>query len=540
MKKIILLIFVFGLFGCKKELLTSIDSRQSIAQSSVISNQKMENPYSLKNMNRAYLNLLQEKDERMVGMEKGIALNLSKDSMLLAATHSYIRILPKDSLHYEELLADTTMDFFDYPLDVDISEGEEVRVAPGNANGMRWLYTKVEKSSNNPLLKDAEFIEDLYIPTDLAENWDQNDLEIQHSPTLTINFDDILDESLRITGHDDDLVQGRRRSNRRWTPSATIKVYDETIKAYVPIELAKVRVRHFVRWRTGYTNADGYVRLPSFRKAVNYTVVWEQNKWDIRDGHINQAYYNGPKMRNHWHLEINGGKSVYYGTIHRACVNYFFKDIDGLKRPYAPGFLKKKISFYNKTNNSYNGLHRPWATWLSTDLFSQIQIYRRKDEGSSYFTWGLFGTSIHELAHSAHAVHVGRGNAILTSKMIAESWASAVAWYLVSKEYDRLNYSLKDKDLLNKQDWTPHVKNFSYSPIFIDLIDDYNQSDRNQKYPNDTVNGYTIGDLNNILMDVRNLRHLKKEVKSHKPSHVTDLQIDTLFLKYEEAVRGKL
>lgn len=63
--------------------------------------------------------------------------------------------------------------------------------------------------------------------------------------------------------------------------------------------------------------------------------------------------------------------------------------------------------------------------------------------------------------------------------MIIESWASAVDWYLTKLEYASLGYSnydvpngFYDKDN-HKQTWEGGT---NYSPIFIDLVDDFNQA----------------------------------------------------------------
>lgn len=78
--------------------------------------------------------------------------------------------------------------------------------------------------------------------------------------------------------------------------------------------------------------------------------------------------------------------------------------------------------------------------------------------------------------------------------------------------------------------------NFSneYSPLFIDLIDDYNQRVLlgarydDFEYANDSVKGYDLATLNNILIKSHGLESLSKNLKKQKPNGVTDSQIDNL------------
>lgn len=80
-------------------------------------------------------------------------------------------------------------------------------------------------------------------------------------------------------------------------------------------------------------------------------------------------------------------------------------------------------------------------------------------------------------------------------------------------------------------------KNKEYSPLFIDLVDDFNQKAtyNDSKYPNDQLFGYTMSTLNKILKKSYGLSSLKSNLKSgSKPLGVTNAKIDLLFKKYEE------
>jgi hypothetical protein len=88
------------------------------------------------------------------------------------------------------------------------------------------------------------------------------------------------------------------------------------------------------------------------------------------------------------------------------------------------------------------------------------------------------------------------------------------------------------------QNWYRAKTDWEYSPIFIDLIDKFNQ--QNQYYssvdltlPKDRVTGYTLASIqNNILKNSRTIANLRTQTKLYKPSGITDTNIDELFQLY--------
>ena len=98
-------------------------------------------------------------------------------------------------------------------------------------------------------------------------------------------------------------------------------------------------------------------------------------------------------------------------------------------------------------------------------------------------------------------------------------------------EREKLNFHTSNQDL-----WPTYKNDKAYSPIFIDLIDEYNQmTSKGSNFPNDQVSGYTMYKLNQILKKTYGLSSLKANLKSSdKPTGVSDTKIDLLFKKYEE------
>jgi len=136
-----------------------------------------------------------------------------------------------------------------------------------------------------------------------------------------------------------------------------------------------------------------------------------------------------------------------------------------------------------------------------------------------------------------------------TSKVIYESWAQVVEWALTNDEYHKLGIQYNSITALDynheagKQTWRRNQNNWEYSPVFIDMIDDFNQRNGgingiiwqqgSLDYPNDRITGYTLSYINfNILCNSYGLSSLHEAIKNHKLSGVTDNDVDELFSLY--------
>ncbi len=127
---------------------------------------------------------------------------------------------------------------------------------------------------------------------------------------------------------------------------------------------------------------------------------------------------------------------------------------------------------------------------------------------------------------------------------IAESWPVAVEWFITSLEYRSRgivnygteNFSIPASYPLDRayQYWTKSTS-ADYTPIFIDLVDGFNQSTfyMSSMTPNDQVTGYTLAGIeSNFLKHVYGRSSLTDELKNHKPTGITNVQIDLLMNNY--------
>ncbi|MEA3504595.1 MAG: hypothetical protein U9R32_05295 [Bacteroidota bacterium] len=418
---------------------------------------QLENPYSVENMLVAY-NILLQKNE------------ISGSDVEIELTHYYIRYLPNSEEEFGLLKDDETLELFDYPLDYEMEEGGVYYHDPSiPEEKITWQYCVVKKDYHFQQIQH-EILSELFIPELLEEN-------IIDSTVL----DKLVDEAFKVTNNYEKEQEGNAESwwgPSKWTPSGYIKVYDNIKNGYIPVEHAKVRARRWFIVKKDYTNSSGYFATGQFRRPVNYSIKWEDSDYDIRNGTWGQAYYNGPKQRSAWDLNISSDKSLRFATIHRAAYRYHHKNIGGLKRPDVWGKLKYCYYHRNQNNNEYAGIN--WGNWDFTGIFPDIRLF-----GKSNYNWidinQLFSTAIHETGHASHIelMNAGEIQFLQVSDIIIESWAESIEWYITKIEYNELGFPNYDNPNFynydNKQGWTS-FNSHVYTPLFIDLVDNYNQS----------------------------------------------------------------
>jgi len=152
-------------------------------------------------------------------------------------------------------------------------------------------------------------------------------------------------EALRITGNAPVAGGGMGKAQGKWRPSGNIMVWDERLKQNVPVVWVEVRVRNLFRSWQGHTDANGNFRSgKKFWGGVSYFLKWEYKDelFDIRDGGMGQAFYNGPNdKRSAWNLVISSGMSRVYAHIFRAGAFYIGR-LDLIKNKLATPRMKDK------------------------------------------------------------------------------------------------------------------------------------------------------------------------------------------------------
>lgn len=522
----------------------------NIKQTEIQIIKKLENPYSVSNVKKAYESLQND--------------GMLRSNIHIEATHLYVRFLPKDTADFNILKADTTLVLFSYPLDYELTEGEVFVDPELGKQEYSWLYTKVPTNYVSPIV-GYEILEEIFVPNDEDDEIDEENTVFStrsNKKTTINNYDwEIIEKrALELTGNsveEDDYTSLNTNTlrSKSFTPKATIQVYDDQLGKYIPVPGAKVRARWWFNWKSNYTKEDGTVNVGGSFKKLNWSIAWEDSDWDIRDGLLLQAYYNGPtsSTTQHWQLNISGGKSKTYAHVTRACYvmlkdNYAGLGMTSSEKVTASnrGVIPMKISVYDKYDEDKAAINYA-KNWYG---FSIIGIYMKNTKNTYRPSDDTFGTIIHEIAHSVHAniFSLGLAQFIFVKSIIQESWATYTESTITTEIYRKLGAG-NSYEYYTKQGWALLKTDYSesrsgsvvYSPIFIDLADSYNQrsiyatSYPKYEFPEDNVSGFTPTELRSVIRKVYNLNDLKQQVKSLRTDQTIKNNIDILFETYEKA-----
>ncbi len=438
--------------------------------------QELQDPYNLAIMQQAYANITGAKAQ-------------------LQPTHRYYRFLPKNDDELD-MLKYSGMELFDFPLHYEVLQGGSRYHDPElPAEAITWQYAVVPVEKTIPEGIKYELLYDVFIPTDDIDGAKNN------------LFEAIEAEAMRLSGHEDELQQDGSKGllPAKWTPSGTIKVWDDAFGEYIPLKGAKVRARHLTHVELTYTNVNGYYQTPTFRYDVNYDIIWEHMYFDIRDGNIGQAKYDGPKQRTGWSKYIGkgDGKQLMFATIYRIAYKMYYEDNLGMTRPFLRNDKSTKIAYIDEYNPNQQG--QRILNFNLLGIIPNIQIWGRTSSGSLVHTHEVLFTTAHELGHQIHAILMTGVQFLQISNYVAESWAEAVGWAITKDEYNYWSKKLKIYSNINEYDQTyqykwPNTNNIEYTPIFVDLVDEYNQGLNNPNLPNDMVSGYTMKFINDIIL----------------------------------------
>ncbi len=487
----------------------------------LILGQELEDPYAIHNIYKAYANL------KSAGFETPVTD--------LKPNHIYLRFLPKNDDEWNILKQDSTLILYDYPLNYEITQSGSFFHDPSMPDSLNWQYSVVPVNKALPAI-EHEVIYEVFIPPD-ADSTNKN------ASIDMIQFYEALEkESARLTGNlpadekSDNDVKGLLPS--KWTPKGTIRVWDDLLRRFIPLAYVNVHARWFTHIKADMTDENGYFQTGSFRYTVNYAIKWETSHYTIRNGMFLQAWYNGPRRKGDWNLDIKGGESVMYATIHRAAYKQFYGDNLGISRPVLKDGSRTKICY-----RDCNGRAEFWGDWSSTGILPDIQIWGKSND--IYKTTNkIFGNTTHELGHQSHSQYVGNIKYYKISKIIRESWADAVEWAISNDEYHNLGRkygitsAINYNHTFNTHNRWPFVEDKSYSPIFIDLMDKINQRiSLGPEYPNDLISAYNLQYINFYLLENSSgLVSLHEAVRNHKLSDVNDFQIEELFALYNKAL----
>ncbi len=498
----IIVMAIIGLFSsCNEdEINKNAEPLASKTRSVTQLGRHLQNPYSVENMRKAYSNLRNNSNSR-----------IKDEDINIETTHLYIKFKPKSENELSILKSDTTIVLFEYPLDYELVPDGPFYHDPEVPVGQpTYRYASIPSGKKIPEGVAYEILAPLFIPDDESDISEEN---MRTVSTQAIN--ELVEEALRITNNLESDKNGRTAASS-WKPAGTIRVWDDVISAYRPVEGVPVKARRWFTTHEGNTNAAGYYSCNgTFKRDANYSLDWERYNFALREGWLDGANINGPKKEGNWNLDLASGANMLHARVFMAAYHYYYKEISGLRRPPQNATLKTQmhIRVYNESNDEANGNHN--ASRRVFGLGSAIKIYNNTVGRTMQ---DLYGTTIHELGHASHwsmdSKSYNNG-----SDIVLESWARGVQWELTRKVYPGYAIIYGRKKGFGVNSTAPYS---NYTGICQDMIDGINVND------GDRVEGYSIRQAEDALIGQTTWTGWRNNI-INKYTNATENQLSPLF-----------
>jgi hypothetical protein len=185
LKFLVLTLIGIMIYSCQNEndfttqLEEPINLNEQDGLKKMILGKKLENPYSVENMQKALNNIQQSKS---LAKRKGTSTNLE-----ITTTHLYIRFKPANEEELNLIEKATPLILFDYPMDYEVSEEGDFYQDPEIPEELpTYQYTSVEVDKKLPNVP-YKILANLYIPYDENEDNDIEDEDTLSKSTFQLN-----------------------------------------------------------------------------------------------------------------------------------------------------------------------------------------------------------------------------------------------------------------------------------------------------------------------------------------------------------------
>lgn len=472
-----------------------------------------KDPYTLENFQQAYDNLLSGNTTQPLTRSEVTSFANAEP---LKATHYRLKIYPKTEAEEWKIerMEDVKVAYipFDY---VQLTKAESEKVVattraqtatyPDN-NPYSVTYEDME-TNDGPAAPVTFILPVLYVvwPCDkpLPEDMDY-EIECgvfippydsgQTRSTASTLSETLLQrlESEAISLALDIPVRPTTRASR--TASRTLRGrvsnYDNYIKKRIPLVNLKQRFQLGSNIWEVFTQIDGTfsITAPIPDEAI-YSHVFLHSRWKITSETSTSPTvsewdevgykYNWPTSDSF--LDMAPGYGGYYDI--QACIGYYYAGLHGIQTWYHEGGLRliesTKINDSANASFHYNYKNELYIIAYSNNLSNQ-SLYK--------------GSFFHEIGHFIQYGERGGYNGYrAVHQLIRESFASYIGWYIGERFYINAGYSkrLGSEDITGqaRQHWTQYSNSSTkyYSPLFVDMVDNYNQYYDDERCNNDPI-----------------------------------------------------
>ena len=388
----------------------------------IVLGDKMEDPYAVENVRRAYARLYPTKSARTD----------------VRATDLYVRFLPADDAQYQTLVA-TGAYLLDHPVDYRIvREGDYYHDPSVEEEKITWQYAVVDRNFQFPEGIRYELLDECYLS--------------EHDPATRaadcdVDWDAVEREAYILTGNAH-LLEPETKGVVPGTPSGRITIVDKDHSGGKPFGVAGVMVscNSFVKFSHCYTDRDGYYTMPkAFTANPRYRLIFHNEKGFslgfnlvLIPGSISTLGKGTPDGLSVEVTPDSDGSLFRRCAVNNAAYEYYTRCTESDMNILPPPSNLRIWVFRDLETSSSAMLHH--GAFMDNSLFAKylgkyaglIRVFLPDVTigccgGKDYSM--IYRAVTHELSHASHFAQVGKDywNPYIT--YIVESWLSGSTSY---------------------------------------------------------------------------------------------------------------
>ncbi len=265
--------------------------------------------------------------------------------------------------------------------------------------------------------------------------------------------------------------------NRTGFRMCNLSVFDDFLNEYVPLQGTRIEIHPAVTY-TDTTDANGNFSIPADLTYGYVYAVLKSSNWIVTSNNPTSALcicLGAASSFNNSSAEVEMIQLPATAALAAQGAAYTFYNDLSLLSPWNPqGFDQIRIAIDNTITSDGRfecNLTPPF-----------IKLRSGSDRRN------LFFAALHELGHYAHYNRIGGAtfnNLWETSRwfqLMVESFGSFASWH-IGRDYYISNGYIPSYDFTGqgRQYWS-YLSSNNYSPIFVDLVDDYNQYSLSTSY----------------------------------------------------------
>jgi hypothetical protein len=551
-----LLLLLFGCSDSYTPLQSNEEEKQVNVISSVIISDSENDPYTVENMNKAL--------RMSIAQKKGVAVaSIDENTYKLEPNFLYVRFLANGKQGEAELKKyDTSLVLFKHPMDYKPIQKPAVYIDPSLPDSVIPYFATVPVDyvfgpTKYEVIKELFLVEpDEYDKSD-SLNFEKALLKKKRGVSQTtasklldlgVSLREIEWTSLKMT----DNLKHRLKSEdsklgespkMAWSLFSSGKKlggqlkFEDDILGVQPLVGVRVTGGYSYYWREAHTDKDGKFKIPEkWNFDIDYEANFDSDDFLLEDGH--SAYGEDLEIEKNdkhsdWKETFTGNKAKWC-VVWTAAYQYWYGEIYGLKRPRQNElwnwsmdievYYKNEKDYKNLFSSSFIGCNAGESVgqYASAGVFENICILAYKR-----FSYEIYGTTIHEIAHSSHfsnmkttsAATPQAGEFELLSDTYKETYARGIENYFINKRYNNGIDEYRRRD---------------YDYQYTGLVEDLMGTNPKSKCKDSRISGFHITSIETAFFKNKKFSSMKKYLLNKNSSGVNGVKytaesIDNLF-----------